>query len=356
MLEPEILPAKPAAFKAEQVGNNIRLYWYFPKKMSDKKTEIEIDKIAKIVVRHTDKKLGPGKFWKKSKVIKKLKMNALIPYKEPRIARRWASYTSVQKKRYDKHLFYTDIPFDLKKLDSKTHYFGIRYFYANRRKSPRSKVAYVATKIPIAPISDLSIVKENKMIKLEWSKPELDLYGKPIANISGYKIFKAVKGNKTKKEGDQQIVVAVEHTFFEYNLEKILSEYFEDTDTGTDGVYRYYISAILSSQVQSAPSNIVNISITDEFPPDVPSNLVSFKASDHMFLTWKGVKDDDLSHYRVYRRTADENEFSMIADNVDVSNYKDKEIKRGILYIYCVTAVDTKGNESEYSNHVSEQF
>ena len=75
-----------------------------------------------------------------------------------------------------------------------------------------------------------------------------------------------------------------------------------------------------------------------------------------MFLTWKPVMDKDFSHYRVYRRFPPDNEFQLAADNVTSTSYKDKDLKAGNTYFYVVTSVDTKGNESEYSNEVKEQF
>jgi fibronectin type 3 domain-containing protein len=66
--------------------------------------------------------------------------------------------------------------------------------------------------------------------------------------------------------------------------------------------------------------------------------------------------DTDFSHYRVYRKLPPNKEFQLVADKVTSTSYKDKDLKAGKTYIYVVTSVDTKGNESEYSNEVKEQF
>ena len=116
------------------------------------------------------------------------------------------------------------------------------------------------------------------------------------------------------------------------------------------------MSAIISNQIESAPSETVSIKVTDIFPPEIPANLVCFKAQDHLFLTWKPVLDTDFSHYRVYRRLPANKEFQLVADKGTSTSYKDKDLTAGKTYFYVVTSVDTKGNESEYSNEVKEQF
>ena len=75
-----------------------------------------------------------------------------------------------------------------------------------------------------------------------------------------------------------------------------------------------------------------------------------------MYLNWEKVKDSDLSHYRVYRRAADDKEFRLIADKITSTDFKDESVIKNIVYFYYITAVDLKKNESERSNIVKETF
>jgi len=84
----------------------------------------------------------------------------------------------------------------------------------------------------------------------------------------------------------------------------------------------------------------------------LPANLVAFKAKDHVFITWEKVKDADLSHYVVYRKSPKDETFKSIADKVTDNAFKDTQVKEGGDYLYYVTAVDAKGNESKASNVV----
>jgi hypothetical protein len=318
-LEPEKNPGKIFQFTIEQIGSKIKLEWSFPRLLLDKKTTMDMNQVKKIRIFHSEKKIPPKKFRKKSSVILKTNIQ------------------NVQKKNQS---YWVEIPFKTKNLHKKTHYFALRYTL-NRKKSPLSPIQTIQTMIPIQPIKDLSLTKENKIIKLKWSKPILNISKKPVAYIRGYKIYRKVPGRK----------------YFEVlNREDVLQEYYEDADTGLDGDYFYYVSSIYSQNIQSDPSNTVSVVIKDIFPPDPPANLVAFRAEDSIFLTWESVKDRDFSYYKIFRKSTTEGEFKILVKKVSNNYFKDKNVNRGTLYSYFVTAVDNKGNESKNSNRVQERF
>jgi fibronectin type 3 domain-containing protein len=349
-LEPEILPKKVENFKASQVGSSIRLQWDFPKIMADKKkTELFPENVTKIEVYYSTKNILGGKFRKKSDLIKKLTMKNLTRYVDPFQKKRMEELTSIERKKKERFTYYTDIHFETKNLTGKTHFFAIRYLYG-RKKSPLSQVTVLSTQTPVKAISDLKVTRENKLIKLDWSKPKEDILGMPVPNIAGYIVFRKTIP-KTTEETEPQ-----EYIFEKINRNNVLTEYYEDKDTGQDGEYHYYVSTVISGTIESAPSSTVSVSVTDVYPPDIPANLVCFKASDHIFLTWKPVADDDLSHYRIYRKSEKENEYKLVEDNVTTPQYKDKDVQKGVLYNYTITSVDVRGNESDHSNSVKEEF
>jgi fibronectin type 3 domain-containing protein len=352
-LEPEILPREAVNLKISQVGVNIRVQWDFQKILADKKTELKPEKITKIEVYYSNKEILGGKFRKKSTLLRKLKMKDLTRYENPLLVKKLAELSSYERKKKEKSTYFVDIPFKIKNLTAKSHFFAIRYLYG-KKKSPLSKVVFLVTKIPVKSIENLKVTRENKLIKLEWSKPQQDVLGMPVPNIAGYKVFRKreITTQKTNETTDE----TSDEAFQLISKGNVITEYFEDRDTGIDGEYQYYVSTVISNDIESAPSSVVSVNVTDLYPPDIPVNLVSFRASDHMFLTWKAVPDKDLSLYRIYRKSTEKDEFTLIADDVTANYYKDKKVQKGLLYFYSVTAVDARGNESEYSNIVREQF
>ena len=351
-LEPELIPKAAEKLQLSQIGNNLKLEWDFPQVLADKKkTELEIAKISKIYIYYSNKEILGGKFRKKSTLLKKLKLEDLTLSPPP------LTQAPVRPgMREIKNLsYFINIPFKLKELDNKQHFFGIQYYYKKKR-SPMSEIVFIFSRAPLKPVTDLKLILENKVIKLTWSKPLLDEAGKSITDIAGYNIYRKIEPEKTGQAQEANISTIEEEVYRNINRSNVLLEYYEDNDTGINGNYSYYVSAVISKQIESAPSQTVSIKVTDIFPPEIPANLVCFKAQDHLFLTWKPVLDTDFSHYRVYRRLSPDNEFQLVADKVTSTSYKDKDLKTGKTYFYVVTSVDTKGNESEYSNEVKEQF
>lgn len=346
-LEPVLDPPPVTNFKVSQVGANLKLQWEFPTTFSDKKkTELLTDKIDKIQIYYSTKELPGNKYAKKASIIRKLKLSDISITEESVTV----DNSKKRKTEVTKTTCSFSIPFKLQDLDNKNHWFSVQYFY-HKRKSPICDVVFFRTIVPVQPVSNITLNRERKVVKIKWGKPNIDESGKPVPSIAGYDIYK--KSSPTKQDSS---VPQNENTFKKLNSSPILREYFEDTDTGTDGVYYYYISAIILTGVETAPSQIIELDISDIYPPEVPANVVVFRGSDHMAVTWGNVEDPDLDFYRVYRKTSDKDNYKLLVDKVNSNSYTDKNIKNGVTYYYTITAVDKKGNESQHSQEVKEQF
>jgi fibronectin type 3 domain-containing protein len=356
-LEPGLVPQGIENVQISQVGKQIKLQWDFPQTLADKKqTEMEVDKIDKIYIYYSPKEILGGKFRKKSTLLRKLKPGDLSPVTEvdtpTRLQSQTAATTTTVITEKENFSYFVMIPFKLDDLANNDHFFGVQYYY-QKKKSPLGNVVYIHSMTPLKPVNGLKVIQENKVNKLTWTRPQQDEANNMAGTIAGYKIYRKIAPEEAVSEGHSPGSAG----FKKLNQDNVLTEYYEDTDTGTNGTYSYYVSTIISNQIESEPSAPVSVKVADIFPPEVPANPVIFRASDHMFLTWKPVTDLDLSHYRVYRRSPPEEEFSLIADEITANHYKDtKDLIKGKTYFYVVTALDKKGNESEYSNTVKERF
>jgi len=324
-LEPEILPVGVKKIKVKQIGNNIRIKWNYPEFLSDDSTTLNPENIGKVYIYFLNTDYPYKKFRKKSKIIYKTEQNKIEKVND---------------------LYTIDIPFKVAKLDGKTYYFSIRYKYG-KKKSPMGKTVNIVTKIPIFPIEDLKVSLESKTILLKWSKPSKDIIGNNVTEITGYKIFRKVIATEPSEETPD---------FIRINKDKIVENSFEDSDSGVNGTYFYYVTVIISDNVYSEKSNIVKIDIQDKFPPEIPGNVTAFKAEKFIFISWSPVSDNDLAYYRVYRKSGKNGNFVLIADKITEHKFKDNKVKKGIRYFYSVTSVDNNGNESDDSNYSSETF
>jgi len=322
-LEPEKLPLPLERFQAAQMGQAIRISMGFPLILSDGLTDLETAKVSKITVFYSDKEIAAEKFKKKAPFIKKFAMS--------------------EAKRQLNDLYVVNIPFKTKELDKKKYFFAAQYSYG-KKTSTLSSIVAVETLIPPKPISDLAAKLDGKVVALRWSKPTLNAVNGPLAEVGGYKVFRKIAGDEA------------ENDFSQLGIDPIFEEYFEDNDTSREGQYVYTVSTFISDRVESEPSNEAALAIKDVFSPDVPVNLVAFTGVKHIFLSWESSKDRDLSHYRVYRKQKKDEDLVLFADNIKETFFRDTKVKKGDVYIYAVSAVDDKGNESEMSETVRHTF
>ncbi|WP_165783998.1 T9SS type A sorting domain-containing protein [Flavobacterium alvei] len=89
--------------------------------------------------------------------------------------------------------------------------------------------------------------------------------------------------------------------------------------------------------------------VLDSNPPASPANLVVTTLSNQVSLDWNDNLDSDFNSYKIFRAT-NGGAYSVIATNVNVSNYLDATTTTGNNYSYYVVADDRSYNVSNPSN------
>ncbi|MGH9523014.1 MAG: fibronectin type III domain-containing protein [Terriglobales bacterium] len=111
-------------------------------------------------------------------------------------------------------------------------------------------------------------------------------------------------------------------------------------------------------QVQGEPSPEVTVTAHDVFPPAVPTGLQAVASGvgqpPFIDLTWAPNTESDLAGYNVYRHEEGQAPVKVNAELVKAPAYRDEHVERGHKYVYAVTAVDLRGNESGKSVEGSE--
>jgi len=95
------------------------------------------------------------------------------------------------------------------------------------------------------------------------------------------------------------------------------------------------------------------------FPPP-PENLQASRVQEGVLLTWTPpapveiphTYSDDVSHYRVFRRSGEELESTLLG-TTEETRYLDQDVHPGVTYHYLVTAVFEDGWEGDRPNEVS---
>jgi predicted small lipoprotein YifL len=323
VLEPEKLPPPVTGLGLRQVGHEIELSWKYPALLSDGKTPLLAAQVRSVAIHHLAKPFSPVAFEKKSEL--------LVRFKPAELSSRPDGF------------FAGAVPFKAKLLKDKEHAFAVSFQYG-RSRSALSSVEKITTRTPPAPVRDLKAGREGKIVILSWSRPQADSEGQPLAALAGYRVYRRILAGKDPG------------AFVRINTTAVPGEYYQDRDTGSDGEYEYQVASLLEERIESVPSNMARLRIQDTFPPDMPTNLVTFMARDHVFLTWEAVRDRDLHHYVVYRKAPKQEDFKILDAAVGDNFFRDRQVTKGQAYVYAVAAVDDKGNESEPSRPVRQLF
>lgn len=331
VLEPELLPPAPAQLELRQIGHEIELSWKYPALLSDNQTPLQPALVRSVGVYHLARPFSPGSFEKKSELLAR-----------PKAAEIAASG--------DRHA--VAIPFKARMLREKEHAFAVAYYYG-RTRSPLGAVEKIDMRPPPETARNLKIDREGKVVVLRWDPPRVDSEGRPLPALLGYRVYRRIAAVASAVMGSAQKDAGA---FFPVNARPIKGEYYEDHDTGRDGSYEYRVSGLLAERIESVPSAIAKIAVRDTFPPDVPVNLVAFTARDHVFLTWEAVRDRDLDHYVMFRRSSADKELTILEASVKENFYRDRQVVKGQEYIYAVAAVDRRGNKSETGRPARHKF
>jgi hypothetical protein len=112
------------------------------------------------------------------------------------------------------------------------------------------------------------------------------------------------------------------------------------------------------AQVEGDDTPEVKVFANDVYPPAVPSGLQAVFSgpgqSPFIDLVWAPVTDADLAGYNVYRHEDGSEAVKLNSEPLKTPAYRDNHVSAGKRYLYSVTSIDSRGNESARSEEASE--
>lgn len=112
------------------------------------------------------------------------------------------------------------------------------------------------------------------------------------------------------------------------------------------------------SQFESEDTLPVKVFAHDTFPPAIPSGLQAAFSGEgqqsFIDLIWAPDTDADLAGYNIYRHEEGNSPEKINSQPIKTPSLRDTTIAPGHHYIYSVSAIDIRGNESSRSNESTE--
>ncbi|MBW1737327.1 MAG: hypothetical protein JRJ69_07185 [Deltaproteobacteria bacterium] len=227
---------------------------------------------------------------------------------------------------------------DTKVRNGKTYWYYLEGVDAFGRKSiPTQKISATPIDLtpPMAP-GDLKTEVEGTTVNLSWEKsPEKDAYGYHVYRGLGYK-----------------------GPFARLTKDPIPAYYthYKDKNLPLRATFWYYVTAVDTTGNESGPSYTAPANIVDREPPAPPKGLKGKAEPGKVILSWIPNKEEDLAGYRIYR--------AMEKDSKHYALLNEEPVKKASFvnelpktasdnpFFFKIKAVDTSGNESEFSNPV----
>lgn len=142
---------------------------------------------------------------------------------------------------------------------------------------------------------------------------------------------------------------------------------FEDRAFEWEKTYYYHVTPVTVvmqnghklAEVEGEDSPEIKVVAHDIFPPAQPGGLQAVFSGPgqkpFIDLTWAPNTESDLAGYNVYRHEQGQAPVKINSDMVRTPAYRDDRVETGRTYVYSVTAVDARGNESAKSEGTSER-
>ena len=123
-------------------------------------------------------------------------------------------------------------------------------------------------------------------------------------------------------------------------------------------VTRIHAEGKPETQFEGDDTPAVKVFAHDIFPPAVPFGLQAVYSGvgqqPFVDLIWAPDADADLAGYNVFRHEADAEAVKINSQLVKTPAFRDLNVAPGKTYVYSVSAIDVRGNESARSQEASE--
>jgi len=230
--------------------------------------------------------------------------------------------------------------------------YSVQVLNPQRRAAGLSNQVRVALIRTLPPPRDFRATVAKEGVVLSWTGDIVAVAAADVQYV--YRVYRRLEGS------DQQVLAAEAASGAETSF--IIS----DPNIEWEKTYYYYAEAVTEIQqpnrsrldVEGDDTAEVKVFADDVFPPASPSGLQAVFSGPgqkpFIDLVWAPVADTDLAGYNVYRREEGAPPVKLNGELIKAPAYRDEHVAPGKTYIYSVSALDVRGNESARSEEASE--
>lgn len=317
------LPRPPSDLRAVRKGNKVVLTWTVPTLTTDRKTA---------------RSRGSTRICRGV---------------EPVLAQCGTAVGAAPADKNTKKTYSDTLPSDLAQSDSGFATYAVEATNAEGRSAGLSNQVRVPLARTLPPPANFAARVTNEGVALSWTD-HVPQNGSQSQVRYVYRIYRRLEGSSREILAGEVAAGSGESlALTDSNLEwEKTYEYRAETVTVIPAEGKAEV------QVEGDDSPEVKVFADDVFPPAVPAALqaVYSGAGGQSFidLIWAPVSDIDLAGYNVYRYEAGTTAVKLNTELVKTPAFRDAAVASGKNYLYSVSAVDVRGNESARSEEAGE--
>lgn len=217
---------------------------------------------------------------------------------------------------------------------------GYKYFFKVRSRtswwaeSADSNIVTFTWSKPAAAAKGLTVVPKDREVRLSWQPVTTHTDGTALENPVRYQVLRSTGGGELERVGDP--------------LEKTS---YLDRQVLNGKKYFYAVQTIMMLQeekVEGAVSGKIAAVPVDLTPPVAPAGVTAVRTDVGIKIFWDKNTDEDIAGYRVYRRAASEDTYTLLGEVApEYVIYVDSSAGESVRYYYAVTAFDSSNPPNE---------
>ena len=329
---PSLQLARPAEdLTASRKGNKVQLDWTLPRKNTDRTLVKNIPQT--LICRHDGTALMSG-----------CTMVAHVPNPKPEEKRKGEQPPAV-------HMKYVDtLPVALGEQNPAGFVrYAVEILNSRERSAGLSNQVLIPVAPTIPPPEQLAAKVEADGVLISWEGASVP--AAPAGLTYRYRIVRSPAG------ANAYIALA--------EVEPETEGFYLDKTFGWETKYDYRILSVtlvhsqgINMAVEGDDSKAAEVFTRDIYPPGEPTGLQSVFSSvgqkPFVDLSWAPNMETDLAGYNVFRSVAGGEPVKLNQQLVPVPSFRDDNVVPGKTYLYSVSAVDLRGNESPHSADTTE--
>ena len=243
--------------------------------------------------------------------------------------------------------------------------YAVEVLNANGRGAGISNRVQVPLAKTLSPPADFAAKVESGGVRLTWSTEKPDTSNPQISYR--YAVYRRLEKNQPNQttphnQKSQEWMLVGEVPLSDTENPSLLDSTIEWEQTY---FYRMNVATMVSeagkseTRIDGEDTPEIRVFTHDIFPPAVPTGLQAVSSGPgqppFIDLIWAPASAPDLAGYNVYRREAGSTPVKINSELVRTPAYRDTAVQPGKEYLYSVSAVDVRGNESSRSEEAEER-